>query len=76
VCNLHVEAVYEKGARRGSLHYVQTFEERLNDLNGFLLYFPEKLLEQWDQDEIIEISDQVKSPEWIEAIVSANNEFF
>jgi hypothetical protein len=39
---------------------VQQFVERLNDLNRYLLYFPEENYKQIDQDEIIEILDQVK----------------
>jgi hypothetical protein len=34
---------------------VQHFLERLNDLNSYLLYFPEENPKQSDQDEIIEI---------------------
>jgi hypothetical protein len=34
---------------------VQQFVERLNDLNRYLLYFPEENPKQLDQDEIIEI---------------------
>jgi hypothetical protein len=50
---------------------VQQFVERLNDLNRFLLYFPEGIPKQLDQDEIIEILDQAKAPEWHEAMVNA-----
>jgi hypothetical protein len=50
---------------------VQQFVERLNDLNLYLLYFPENP-KQLDQDEIIEILDQAKAPEWHEAMVNAN----
>jgi hypothetical protein len=42
---------------------VQQFLEWLNDLNRYLLYFPEENPEQLDQDEIIEILDQAKAPE-------------
>jgi hypothetical protein len=44
---------------------VQLFVERLklNDLNRYLLYFPEEIPKQLDQDEIIEILDQVKAME-------------
>jgi hypothetical protein len=48
---------------------VQQFVERLNDLNRYLLYLPEENLKQLDQDEIIEILDQAKAPEWHEAMV-------
>jgi hypothetical protein len=39
---------------------VQQFVERqkLNDLNRYLLYFPEENPKKLDQDEIIEIIDQ------------------
>jgi tRNA A37 threonylcarbamoyladenosine synthetase subunit TsaC/SUA5/YrdC len=50
----------------------------LNDLNRYLLYFPEENPKQLDQDEIIETLDQAKArdPEWHEAMVNANIEFF
>jgi hypothetical protein len=51
---------------------VQQFVKRLNDLNRYLLYFPEEHPSQLKQDEIIEIFDQAKAPEWHEAMVSAN----
>jgi hypothetical protein len=51
---------------------VHQFVERLNDLNRYLLYFPEENPKQLYQDEIIEILDQAKAPEWHEAIVNAN----
>jgi hypothetical protein len=41
--------------------FVQQFVERLNDLNRYLLYFPEGKNKQLDQDEIIEILDQAKA---------------
>jgi hypothetical protein len=40
------------------------------------LYFPEENPKQLDQDEIIEIIDQVKAPEWHEAMVNANIDIF
>jgi hypothetical protein len=46
--------------------------QRLNDLNRYLLYFPEENPKLLDQDEIIENLDQAKAPEWHEAIVNAN----
>jgi hypothetical protein len=57
---------------------VQQFAERLNDLNRYLLYFPEENLKQLDQDEIIEILDQAKAmdPEWHEAMVNTNIDIF
>jgi hypothetical protein len=51
---------------------VQKFVERLNDLNRYLLYFPEENPKQLDQDEFIEILDQAKVLEWREAMVNAN----
>jgi hypothetical protein len=55
---------------------VQQFVERLNDLKRYLLYFPEENPKQLDQDEIIEILDQSKAPEWHEATVNANIDSF
>jgi hypothetical protein len=37
---------------------VQKSVERLNDINRYLLYFPEENPKHLDQDEMIEISDQ------------------
>jgi hypothetical protein len=50
----------------------------LNDLNRYLLYFPEENHKQIHQDEIIEILDQAKAmdPEWHEAMVNANIDIF
>jgi predicted RNA-binding protein associated with RNAse of E/G family len=55
---------------------VKQFVERLNDLNLYLLYFSEENLRQLDQDEIIEILDQDKTPEMHEAMVNANIDIF
>jgi hypothetical protein len=55
---------------------VQQFVERLNDLNRYLLYFPEENTKQLDQDEIIEILDQAKAPEWHDLMVNANIDIF
>jgi hypothetical protein len=55
---------------------VQQFVERLSDLNRYLLYFPEENHKQLDQDEIIEILDQAKAPEWHGAMVDANIDIF
>jgi hypothetical protein len=41
---------------------VQQFVERLNDINHYLLYFPEDNPKHLDQNEIIEILDQAKAP--------------
>jgi hypothetical protein len=57
---------------------IQQFVERLNDLNRYLLYFPEENPKQLDQDEIIEILDQAKAwdPELHEAMVNAEIDIF
>jgi hypothetical protein len=55
---------------------VQQFVERLNDLNRYLLYFPEENPKQLDKDEIIEILDQAKALAWHEAMVNANIDSF
>jgi hypothetical protein len=57
---------------------VQQFVKRLNDLNRYLLYFPEENSKQLDQDEIIEISDQAKAwdAEWHETMVNAKIDIF
>jgi hypothetical protein len=55
---------------------VQQFVERLNDINRYLLYFPEENPKQLDQDEIIEILDQDKAHEWHEAMVNAKIDIF
>jgi hypothetical protein len=57
---------------------VKQFIERLNDLNRYLLYFPEENPKQLDQDEIIEILDQAKArhPEWHESMVNAIIDIF
>jgi hypothetical protein len=51
-----------RGLHKGLNISVQQFVERLNDLNRYLLYFPEENPKQLDQDEIIEILDQAKAP--------------
>jgi hypothetical protein len=65
-----------KGLYMGLNTSVQQFVKRLNDLNRYLLYFPEENPKQLDQDEIIEILDQAKAPEWHEAMVNANINIF
>jgi hypothetical protein len=40
------------------------------------LYFLEENSKQLDQDNIIEILDQAKAPEWHEAMVNANIDIF
>jgi hypothetical protein len=74
---IHVQKYY---MRRDSYMCVNTslqqFVERLNDLNRYLLYFPEENLKQLDQDEIIQILDQAKAPERHEAMVNSNIDIF
>jgi hypothetical protein len=48
----------------------------LNDLNRYLLFSPEEFPKQLDQDEIIEILDQAKAPEWHEAMFVATIDIF
>jgi hypothetical protein len=55
---------------------IQKFLEWLDGLNRYLLYFPEYNPKQLDQDEMIEILDQAKAPEWHEAMVNANIDVF
>jgi hypothetical protein len=55
---------------------VQQFVERLNELNRYLLFFSEECPTPLTQDEIIEILDQAKPPNWHEAMVSANINIF
>jgi hypothetical protein len=76
---IHVQKYYmRRGLSMGLNTSVQQFVERLNNLNFYLLYFPEENPKQLDQDEIIEILDQAKSwhPEWDEAMVNANIDIF
>jgi hypothetical protein len=74
---IHVQKYYmrqSRGLYMGLNTSVQQFVERLNDLNRYLLYFPEENPKRLDQDEIIDILDQAKAmePEWHEAMVNAN----
>jgi hypothetical protein len=48
---------------------VHQFVERLNDLNRYLLYFPEENSKQLDQAKSMD-------PEWHEAMVNANIDIF
>ena len=74
---IRVQKYYmRRGLFMGPSTSVQQFVERLNDLNRYLLYFPEETPKQLDQDEIIEILDQAKAPEWHEAMVAANIDIF
>jgi hypothetical protein len=62
---IRVQKYYMKrGLFLGHIMTVQTFAERLNELNRCLLYFPEENPKQFDQDEIIDILDQATAPEW------------
>jgi hypothetical protein len=67
---------HPRGLYMGLNISVQQFVERLNDLNRYLLYFPEENPKQLDQDEIIDTLDQAKALEWHEAIVNANIDIF
>jgi hypothetical protein len=63
-CAICVQKYYmrrPRGLYMGLNTSVQQFVERLNDLNRYLLYFPEENSKQLDQDEIIEILHQAKS---------------
>jgi protein associated with RNAse G/E len=74
---LTLEKYYmRRGLFMGPNTSVQQFVERLNDLNIYLLYFPEENPKQLDQDEIIEILDQAKAPEWYAAMVAGNIDIF
>jgi hypothetical protein len=61
-----------RGLYMGLITSVQQFVEnqRLNYLNQYLLHFPEENPKQLNQDDIIEILDQVKAPEWHKAMVN------
>jgi hypothetical protein len=80
MCAIRVLQKYYKQQSRGLYMglntSVQQFVQRLNDLNCYLLYFPEETPKQLDQDEIIEILDQAKAPKWNEAMVNANIDTF
>jgi hypothetical protein len=65
-----------RGLYMGLNTSIQQFVEKLNDLNRYLLYFPEENPKQLDQDEIIKILDQSKTPEWHGAMVNANIDIF
>jgi hypothetical protein len=78
-CAIHVQKYYMRQPRGLYMDLntsVQQFIESLNDLNRYLLYFSEENTKHLDQDEIIEILDQVKDPEWHEAMVNANIDIF
>jgi hypothetical protein len=65
-----------RGLYMGLNTSVQQFVERLNDINLYLFYFPEENPKQLDQDEIDEILDQAKDPEWHETMVNASIDIF
>jgi hypothetical protein len=74
-CAIRVQKYYLRqirGLYMGLNTSVKQFVERLNDLNRYLLYFPERIPKQLDQDEIIEILDQAKAwdPAWHETMVN------
>jgi hypothetical protein len=78
---IHIQKCYirqAKGLYMGLNTSVKQFVERLNDLNRYLLYFPEENPKQLDQDEIVEILDQAKAkdPELHEAMVNENIDIF
>jgi hypothetical protein len=76
-CAIRVQKYYmRRGLHMGLNMSVQQFVERLNDLNRYLLYFPEENSKQLDQDEIIEILDQAKAPEWHKSTVNPNIDIF
>jgi hypothetical protein len=64
-----------RGLYMGLNTSAQQFVKSLNDLNRYMLYFPEENPKQLDQDEIIEILDQAKAPEW-QAMVNTNIDIF
>jgi hypothetical protein len=67
-----------QGLCKGLNSPIHQFVERLNDLNHYLLYFPEENSKPLDQDEMIEILDQAKElyPEWNELMINANTDIF
>jgi hypothetical protein len=76
-CAIHVQKYYmRRGLYMGLNKSVQQFVKRLNDLNCYLLYFPEENPKQLDQDEIIEFLDQAKAPECHESMVNTNLDIF
>jgi hypothetical protein len=78
VQHARAKVLYEEGLQMGLNMSVQKFVERLNELNCFLLLFPEENPKQLDQDEMIEILDLTKDmdPEWHEALVNTNVDIF
>jgi hypothetical protein len=74
---IRVQKYYlRRGLFLGHSIIVQTFVERLNELNRYLLSFPEDKPKQLDQYEIIEILDQTKAPKRHAATVAAKIDIF
>jgi hypothetical protein len=74
---IHVKKYYlKRGLYMGLDTSIKQFVERMNDLNRYLLYFPEESPKQLDQDVIIEILDQAKAPEWHESMVNVKIDIF
>jgi hypothetical protein len=67
---------YPRGLNMGLNISIPQFIESLNDLNCYLLYFPEENHKQLDQVEIIEIIDKDNAPEWHESMFNANIDIF
>jgi hypothetical protein len=62
---IQVQKYYmRRGLFLGQNMSMHMFVERLNELNRYLLYFPEGHPTPLDQDEIIKIFDQAKATEW------------
>jgi hypothetical protein len=71
---IQVQKYYmRRGLFLGQNVCVQMFVERLN---RYLRYFPEEQPKQLDQDEIIEILDWAKAPDWHAAMVVSNIDIF
>jgi hypothetical protein len=74
---IQVQQYYmRRGLFLGQNISMHMFVERLNELNRYLLYFPEEHPTPLDQDEIIEIFGQAKATEWHAAMVAANIDIF
>jgi hypothetical protein len=63
ICMQKYHMRQSRGLYMGLNTSVQQFVEWLNDLNRYLLNFPEENPKQLDQDEIIEILDQANAME-------------
>jgi hypothetical protein len=62
VSHTRAKGLYEVGFK---------FVERLNYLNNYRLHFLDAFPKYLNQDEISEILDQAKAPEWHEAMINA-----